>query len=49
MKYQIYNRKLNAWVKLKANSKTGRSQILSVKTSYPKRPFKGVIIRGRKD
>ncbi|MDD4110162.1 MAG: hypothetical protein PHS54_01260 [Clostridia bacterium] len=42
MIFQVYNKKINAWVKMKKKA-NGKTQILNVKGREPTKPFKGVM------
>lgn len=41
MPFQKFNKKIGAWVKIKA-LKSGRTKIINVKEIKPRVPFKGV-------
>lgn len=44
--YQVYNKRTNAWVKMKMVK--GRPRITNVKQSNPTKPFKGVPIKRKR-
>lgn len=44
--YQAYNKKIGAWVKYEFTKKGWRAK--DVKQVKPKKPFKGIPIRGKK-
>lgn len=41
MAFQVYNKKIGAWVKME-KLKNGKTKILNVKQSKPKVEFKGI-------
>ena len=41
MIFQVYNKRINAWVKMRKFA-SGKTKILNVKQRDPKKPFKGI-------
>lgn len=41
MIFQVYNKRINAWVKMRKFA-SGKTKILNVKQQEPKKPFKGI-------
>lgn len=41
MIFQVYNKRINAWVKMRKFA-NGKCKILNVKQKEPNKPFKGV-------